>query len=430
MGLPRSAKAWIGFVVAVGSLAAASGVVSGREFPPDHWLKLGLFTTVAIFTDIFRVRLARFNIAITVSTVIAFGAALSFGTPAVVLAIGSFVADLILRKPLTKALFNATTFAAATWCSAMVWHAFGQTPVGSRDVALHNNGSTTGWIVAGMVFVLVNAVAVVTVVALADRSNFLNVVRSSLSSIAVQLLTLPTLGWMVMKLYAATPFSLIIITLPLVALYFSLRSVEQVREQTLRTIEKLSDVIDRRDPATEQHSERVAQYTALICDQLGLPADFTEITVSAARVHDLGKVAVPDSILFKPGRPSPEEWSVIRQHPVQGADLLSSIPTYKMGAGVIRHHHERWDGKGYPDGLRGEEIPLGARIVAVADAYDVMTSTRPYSRAVHMATAVHEIRVNAGTQFDPKVVEAFIAAMGFERQVEPVGWSRPTPSEA
>ena len=428
MELPRSAVAWIGFIVGISVLTTADGIHAGISDSETPWGGLILFTALAILTDVFPVRLTRFRISITVSTVIDFGAALAFGPPAVVLALGSLVADLILRRRLSRVLFNAAMLSIAIWCSAAVWNWPGQRAVVSEGPPLQLNSSALAWIAAGFVFILTNAVAVVTVVALTDRASLLNVIRGSLSTIAVQLLTLPTIGWMVAVLYDHQPLSLVIITFPLVALYYSLRSVEQIRRQTLETIEKLSDVIDRRDPATEQHSQRVARYAGMICEQLALPADFAEITVSAARVHDLGKVAVPDAILFKAGKLSDEEWTVVKRHPVEGAELLDSIETYRMGTRLIRHHHERWDGRGYPDGLAGEDIPLGARIIAVADAFDVMTSVRTYSRPVDTVTALDELSRKAGTQFDPEIVAAFRAVMGSGRTGAELERAHPKPS--
>lgn len=414
MGLPRSAQAWIALIVVLGTGTTVLGCLELSTLSHREWAYLVLFAVIVVLTDVFRVRLARFNIAITVSTVIAFGAALAFGMPAAVLAFGSLTADLVLRKPLTKAVFNAATYSVVIWCSAWVWKTLAPPGTVATGSLLESHVVALAWMAAGVVFVVANAAAVITVVALADRSNIITVVRSSMGSIAVQMLTLPTLGVIVAVLYRQEPLSLVIVTLPLLALYYSLRSVEQIRRQTLQTIEQLSDVIDRRDPETDQHSQRVAQYVEMICNEMELPVDFTEITTSAARVHDLGKIAVPDAILFKPGRLTGEEWDVIKQHPDEGADLLGSIAMYNVGIGTIRHHHERWDGKGYPSGLTGESIPLGARIVAIADTFDVMTTTRVYRRAVHATTALDEIRSQAGKQFDPDIVSAFLNAMEHE----------------
>jgi len=425
MTLPGSAKAWIGIITMLGGAAVLHGVIFGLKNPATSWGGLLLFIVLAALTDAFRVKLARFHMSITVSTVIAFGGVLAFGPAAVVLALGSVIADSILRKPVTKSTFNAATYAISIWCSAYVWIRLDGVASGSRNPFANFNENILPWVASGLVFVMTNTVAVVVIVALADRSNMLNVVRKSLGSIVVQWLTLPTLGWMVMALYQQTSYALLILAFPVIALYYSLRSVESVRRQTLESIEKMSHMLDARDPATERHSERVAGYVELMCDHLSLPADLTEITVSAAKVHDLGKIAVPDAILFKPGRLTAEEWQVIKTHPERGAELLGSISAYNVGANIVRHHHERWDGKGYPYGLAGEEIPLGARIIAVADAYDVMTTNRVYRSALHADTALEELMIQSGNQFDPTVVDAFLRALGRKSRSGRVGNQTP-----
>jgi HD-GYP domain-containing protein (c-di-GMP phosphodiesterase class II) len=138
--------------------------------------------------------------------------------------------------------------------------------------------------------------------------------------------------------------------------------------------------------------------------------DFEKIT-TAARIHDLGKVTTPDSTLLKPGRLSPEEFEEMKRHSIDGAEIMAHISIFQEVSTIIRHHHERWDGKGYPDGISGDAIPIGSRLIAVADTYDAMTTDRPYRSALPHHIAVDEIRNNSGTQFEPRAVEAFLNAM-------------------
>ncbi len=416
---PRSALAWICFVVALGIITFGLGVRDFLSLSPAGMITLIAILLIVLLADIYRVRLSAFSIIITVSTVTLFGSALVFGKAAVVLALGSIAADLALRRPWIKVLFNGAVYALMTWCSAAVWQALERNRPIEAMHPLSSLESTLAWVTSGVVFVVVNAVCVITVVALVDRSNAGHVARSSLSGILIQLLTLPTLGVLFAVLYRIQPWALILIILPLVALYYSLRSTEQVRQQAHRTIERLSDVLDRRDPSTYEHSQRVAEYCRLICEEMKLPADFTETVVLAARVHDLGKIAIPDNILFKPGKLTPQEWIVMRTHASEGADILAGIDSYVPSLAIIRHHHERWDGKGYPDGLAGEEIPLGARIVAVADTYDAMVSVRPYRRGLHTLTVLEEIERHAGDQFDPRVAATFVRIMRQREGLQP-----------
>ncbi|MDQ2784207.1 MAG: HD domain-containing protein, partial [Chloroflexota bacterium] len=148
----------------------------------------------------------------------------------------------------------------------------------------------------------------------------------------------------------------------------------------------------------------------------------------AARVHDLGKIAIPDAVLLKPGKLDEGEYWLMRQHPIAGDDILHDLSIYKDSLGVVRHHHERYDGRGYPDGIKGEEIPFGARIVAVADSYDVMTSDRPYARARTVHEGIEELIACKGTHFDPHVVDAFVRVLGRQQAPAPSAQRVPLPS--
>jgi putative nucleotidyltransferase with HDIG domain len=155
----------------------------------------------------------------------------------------------------------------------------------------------------------------------------------------------------------------------------------------------------------------IAEYSVDIARKLGLPESDVENVRMAALLHDLGKVTVPDDILKKPGRLSEEEMEIIRKHPTHGARMIESIEPMREARDIIRHHHEYYDGSGYPDGLKGENIPLGARIIAVADAFDAMTTNRPYRKALPMDKVVRELRDFSGRQFDPDIVEILIGIL-------------------
>jgi putative nucleotidyltransferase with HDIG domain len=173
----------------------------------------------------------------------------------------------------------------------------------------------------------------------------------------------------------------------------------------------LTRVVCARDPYTGGHSESIADLAAAVAQELGLsPAEVQNLRV-AALLHDIGKVAIPDGILHKPGPLEPEEWAVVRKHPDIGARILASARHLWPVIPIVRHHHERWDGRGYPDGLSGEAIPLGARILAVVDAYAAMTDVRPYRTPLPVDLALQELRRCAGTQFDPQIVDAFLRTL-------------------
>jgi putative two-component system response regulator len=174
-------------------------------------------------------------------------------------------------------------------------------------------------------------------------------------------------------------------------------------------LQRLAAAAAFRDDNTEEHNVRVGEVAARLAGALGESPAFVKQLRAAAPLHDLGKIAIPDSILLKPGRLSPEEFAVVRTHAAIGARVLggSRSPVVSLAAQVARSHHERWDGTGYPDGLADEAIPLAGRIVAVADAYDILTHERPWKEQWTPAQARAELQRGAGTQFDPAVVAAF-----------------------
>lgn len=174
------------------------------------------------------------------------------------------------------------------------------------------------------------------------------------------------------------------------------------------TLKSLVMSIEARDSYTKQHSERVTIYALQIAEVMGLSEDEVDVIRFGGYLHDIGKIGVKDTVLLKPGKLTDEEFEEIKQHSVIGDNILKPIKFFPKERDMIRHHHERYDGRGYPDGLGGEDIPLTARILAVADTYDAMTSTRPYRKALDHSCAIEEIVRCSGKQFDPKVVEAFL----------------------
>ncbi|HEV8229995.1 MAG TPA: HD domain-containing phosphohydrolase [Candidatus Limnocylindria bacterium] len=181
------------------------------------------------------------------------------------------------------------------------------------------------------------------------------------------------------------------------------------RERTYdATLGALVSALDFRDSETGGHGDRVVAYMDLVLVELGLGGDQSAMLRRGALLHDIGKIGVPDNVLRKPTALSEAEWATMKRHPEFGAKIIAGIPFLEEVARIVRHHHERWDGMGYPDGLKGERIPLGARIFAVGDSFDAMTSDRPYRRAMSIEAARDEVARCAGTQFDPAVVTAFM----------------------
>ncbi len=217
---------------------------------------------------------------------------------------------------------------------------------------------------------------------------------------------------------------------PVAVFHRAMRTQVTLRTQTREAVEALADVVDMRDPYTFHHSHRVAEFARGICVHLGLSQDIVEEIAAAARVHDVGKIGVRDAVLLKAGPLTDEEYAEIKQHPDIGARLTARFPDFGRGTAYIRHHHERWDGGGYPLGLAEEQIPLGARIIAVADTFDALTSSRVYRPALAEDVARAEMARVAGTQLDPEAVEAFFAYKGWTFKRVEAAESRPVSATA
>ena len=184
--------------------------------------------------------------------------------------------------------------------------------------------------------------------------------------------------------------------------------IRQKRGRDAAIIETLASAVDARDSVTGAHGQRVSEVATSLARHMDPGLEGNEPLRYGFVLHDIGKIGIPDSILLKEGSLTPDEWRIMKTHPILGLGLVGNLQLGEEAESVIKQHHERWDGSGYPDGLAGEEISLGARIFSVADTYDAMTNDRPYRKAISKRTAINEIRKEAGKQFDPKVVEVFL----------------------
>jgi len=186
------------------------------------------------------------------------------------------------------------------------------------------------------------------------------------------------------------------------------RLYQKTQDTYFEIVKALAQAIEAKDPYTHGHSARVVEYTVLIAQKLDLPEEEKELLKYAAILHDIGKIGVRGIILNNPNGLTAEEYGEVKRHPIIGENIISPVELLQPIRPLIRHHHEWYNGKGYPDGLSGKNIPLGARILAVADAYDAMKSDRPYRKALTEETAIQEFKRGSGSQFEPKLVEIFL----------------------
>lgn len=204
------------------------------------------------------------------------------------------------------------------------------------------------------------------------------------------------------------PWSLILLIVPLVIAHVAFKDLKETRFETVQVLNDMADTVDLRDTCTGGHSEQVAELVHRLLIQLSILGPEATLIEIAARLHDIGKIGIPDRILLKPGKLTPAERAIMQTHAQKGAELIAKYKDFSRGAAIIKHHHERWDGHGYPARLKEHEIPFGARVIAVADSFDAMTSDRPYRKALSVDKAIQILLEGRGTQWDPSIVNAFV----------------------
>jgi HD-GYP domain-containing protein (c-di-GMP phosphodiesterase class II) len=206
-------------------------------------------------------------------------------------------------------------------------------------------------------------------------------------------------------------WTLALLVVPCALVYVAFKGLMELQQSTRQLLENMADAVDLRDAYTGGHSRRVTKYCARILRELDLHGPEVDLVLAAARVHDIGKIGIPDEVLHKPGPLTDEERATMEAHPVHGAVLLQRHRGFARGVAIVRHHHERWDGDGYPDRISGMDIPFGARVVAVADSFDAMTSDRPYRSGMTSHRAAEILRAGRGSQWDAAIVDAFLRSI-------------------
>ena len=205
------------------------------------------------------------------------------------------------------------------------------------------------------------------------------------------------------------------------------RAIRQLNDELLLT---LSKIIAARDPYVAGHTDKVTDYAITLAKELGLPAERVERVRQAALLHDVGKIGISEQVLHKPGALTDREYEHIKSHVTLGAEFLDTCQGLRCLIPFVRHHHEWWDGSGYPEGLKGEQIPMESRVLAIADSFEAMSSARPYRPALSREEVMEELRKGAGTPFDPKLVEVFIGIIeaGLPEKVRTGKTSQPSES--
>ena len=425
------------FIVGVFALGSAAFTIAFFIRPIDD--PAGVITLVGLtaLSERLGVKLY-FDGRVSISFVGAVMAAVSFGAPAsalVAAAIAITGGYLFADRAPRKLAFNFGQQNLAGFAAAAAIAGTAATGIEQNPLTLVAEGA-----IAGFVIFAVTTVAVAGVVSITTSRNFFATHRADFAWLLPHYVALGLVAGALSAIYTQLGVAgMVALAVPLLLSRYSIKQVvDKTRDNVLRleksnqqlrsayieirdmsdelrdaytgTLESLVAALDMRDQETRGHSNRVASHSVELARVLGL-SDEDEIMMiyRGALMHDVGKIGVPDAILRKPGPLTEEEWVFMRKHSAMGYRILAQVPYLRPAARVVLAHHERWDGEGYPRKLKGEAIPLGARIFALSDTYDAIVSDRPYRKGKSPDEALQEILRCAGTQFDPKVVEAFEA---------------------
>ncbi len=391
------------------------------------WKGIALFAGLGVLAELFALELYGGS-SVSLSFVIIFAAALSYGVPGVV-AISPLVTlahAIKFSNVGYKALFNMSAYTLAGSLAAWTFGTFGYS-LEARNL-FHLLVPT---LLATLANFALNSGLVATAIALGTGESPSTVWRERFRWLLGHYLVLGMVGLLVALAYASFDiYGVVAFAAPLWVMRYtqmqyiqrtlsSVAELKRVNEELLKAsqeigtinqelFETLAQMIDSRDPFVYGHSQGVAEYAVAVAKELALPEERVEVVRRSALVHDIGKIGISETILYKPGKLTSEESSYTESHAILGAQFLEGCHSLRDISMFVRHHHERFDGQGYPDGLMGEESPLEARIIALCDAVEAMASDRPYHRGMAIAEIIAELRQGAGSQFDPQVVEAFV----------------------
>jgi len=413
MSMKTSVVAYVYAIVA----AAAASLVGLYLYSPGVDLSLlvgaGWLTGVSILGTVlsYRVQGSTFGSVSFIPFLTAFVLYPSWATVAMV-GCGGLLAELVKPKNALKRAFNAGQIVLAGCASIAAYNWFGGEPL-----QLNPEFHALPHVFAVLVFLLVNTLAVAAVVGLAESKSILRLwYEGNIAGIAYDVVAIFVVyafarayvdwgGWGVLALCAL-----------IIGLRLTYQSKHQLETTNKELLELFVQTVEFRDPYTSGHSQRVRRFSRIIAEVLELPSKDIERISKAALLHDVGKIhEIFAPILMKPGRLTAEERAIMELHPIKSAELVAKISELQDIVPAVRHHHENWDGTGYPDRLQGREIPLGSRIIMFADTIDAMTTDRPYRKALGEAEVRAELVKFRGVQFDPDICDALLASSDFAR---------------
>ena len=438
MDTRKLVNAFVLAVAATGGLVLAQALRMARLDSIDP-LMLAILIAMAAVTQRMPVFLFRSS-AISVSFAAVIASFVLYGTGVgVIVSLFQAVVNAFTpkRKPLVKATFNAGSLATSAFIGGEVYRLAGGN-VPPSDIA----GTLIAVVISAAAYFVANTFFTAGVIALSERQSIVSVWRTNYSWMPVNFLATAAQGAaLAMASQALGVFGVAVFTLPLAVAWYSfklymakslevrqrnaeLQSVNEVLQRTndrleeshLSVIGALIGALEAKQTERALAAATTMTYAVKVAETLGCSADDVAAIKLGALFHDIGTIGVPEHLLRKPGALDEQEWNEVKAHPVIGANLLSNVPMLEKVRPIVLGHHERYDGTGYPAGLKEDQIPLAAQIIAVADAFQAMTQTRPYRPSLSCKAALRELRANAGTQFNPVVVEAFVSAVVEERR--------------
>ena len=309
----------------------------------------------------------------------------------------------IFNLPPHKSVFNVSQSIIVTALISLIYISFG------GKVGVFSLIPTILILLTGVV---INTSIISGFLSISGNSRFINTWIANIKGVFPSAVAVGTMGIIIALAFIGYGYGAVILFFgPLLLARYSFKLYIEMRNLYLSTIQALNKTVEAKDPYTSGHANRVEKFAVELAEAYHLPFESVQNIKTASILHDIGKIGINDSILNKATRLSQEEFHEIMRHPSIGADIISKVDFLKDITTIVKHHHERFDGKGYPDGLHGDEIPIEAAILTIADSYDAMTSDRPYRKALTQEEAFEELKRNAGTQFHPQLVETFISIM-------------------
>lgn len=363
---------------------------------------------------------------ISVSSAIVTATMMTSGPSAAVITAAVCVLGSVSKKEgITKHVFNTKpeitlfnisnyTLSSATMC--LIYCKFGGKIIVYSDsiaVVIKQISQYSIQLIVGVVVsIIFNSVVVAGYVAIKEKINIFSVLEPSFAWPITSVMIISILGAFLTGLYVAyTWFLVVIFFLPFMLARYTFTTYKDLQQNYLQTVDSLASAIETKDPYTSGHSRRVELYCGLIAEEMKLSVKRCETLKYAALLHDIGKIGIPEKILNKPGKLDDEEWKYIKSHPEKGAHIIEDIEFLKDAVEIVRSHHEWYNGEGYPDGKSAKNLSVEAMIICVADAYDAMTSDRPYRKKLSNEVALQELYNKSGIQFMPEAVEAFERAL-------------------